>query len=133
MGRPPKPTAIKILEGNAGKRPLHPEREPDSPLGASPPAWLEPAARSLWDEWAPRFTAAGCLREIHTAAFAGFMITLARIVSLQREGKPVMVDLHKMLLSYATQFAGTPSAMSRVYVVPKKPETKLGKFLGTVS
>lgn len=49
-GRKPKPTALKILEGNAGKRPL-PEDEPKPPvIDILPPAprRLGPAGRAEW-------------------------------------------------------------------------------------
>ena len=43
-GRKPKPTALKVLEGNPGKRPLN-ENEP-KPERKAPecPSWLEPEA-----------------------------------------------------------------------------------------
>jgi P27 family predicted phage terminase small subunit len=47
-GRPPKPTAVKRLQGNPGKRPL-PKAEPTPAAGApSCPRWLSAAARAEW-------------------------------------------------------------------------------------
>lgn len=47
-GRPRKPTALKVLEGNPGKRPL-PKDEPQVPLTSSrPPAWLKGRGRRGW-------------------------------------------------------------------------------------
>ena len=44
-GRKPKPTAIKELEGNPGKRPLN-DAEPKPEHKAPPcPKWLEPEAK----------------------------------------------------------------------------------------
>ena len=44
-GRKPKPTALKVLEGNPGKRPLN-DREPVPPRAALKcPAWLLPEAK----------------------------------------------------------------------------------------
>ena len=41
-GRKPKPTALKVLEGNPGKRPLN-ENEPIPPKGSIKcPSWLLP-------------------------------------------------------------------------------------------
>lgn len=47
-GRPPKPTAIKELEGNPGKRPLN-KNEPKKPKQGAPkcPSWLEPDAKGM--------------------------------------------------------------------------------------
>jgi P27 family predicted phage terminase small subunit len=48
MGRRPKPTVIKILQGNPGKRPLG-RREPQPPLGVPPcPRHLRGLARVAW-------------------------------------------------------------------------------------
>ena len=47
-GRKPKPTALKVLEGNPGKRPLN-ELEPKPKKQApSCPSWLEPEAKKEW-------------------------------------------------------------------------------------
>ena len=47
-GRKPKPTALKVLEGNPGKRPLN-DREPVPPKGTLKcPAWLLPEAKKEW-------------------------------------------------------------------------------------
>ncbi len=49
-GRKPKPTYLRIIEGNAGKRPLN--HDEPAPIGelveADAPAWLTPAQRLLW-------------------------------------------------------------------------------------
>jgi len=52
-GRPPKPTALKVFEGNPGKRPLNP-REPQ-PLSVEPdiPSHLDAIARREWKRLIP--------------------------------------------------------------------------------
>ena len=46
-GRKPKPTALKVLEGNPGKRPLN-DHEPIPPKGELKcPSWLLPEAKNL--------------------------------------------------------------------------------------
>ena len=47
-GRKPKPTALKELEGNPGKRPLN-DREPKPEKKAPPcPKWLNDDAKKEW-------------------------------------------------------------------------------------
>ena len=47
-GRKPKPTVLKLLDGNPGKRPLN-DREPTAPQGIpEPPNWLDDEARAEW-------------------------------------------------------------------------------------
>ena len=51
-GRKPKPTAMKVLEGNPGKRPLNfaePHSEKKLPHG---PEWLEDEAKAEWERLA---------------------------------------------------------------------------------
>ena len=48
-GRKPKPTTLKVLQGNPGKRALN-EEEPDFGVGAPPkPDWLDGYASAEWD------------------------------------------------------------------------------------
>jgi P27 family predicted phage terminase small subunit len=49
-GRKPKPTSLKVLNGNAGKRPLN-KNEPKTTPGISRcPSWLSPKAKTAWKE-----------------------------------------------------------------------------------
>lgn len=53
MGRPRKPTALKVLQGNPGKRAL-PGSEPKPPVASSsPPEWLDDYAREVWEQISP--------------------------------------------------------------------------------
>ena len=77
-GRKPKPTAIKILEGNPGKRPLN-TNEPVPPQGdISCPDWLEPEAQREWERLAPALEAMGVLTTADLMAFAGYCQAYAR-------------------------------------------------------
>ena len=70
-GRKPKPTAIKKLEGNPGKRQLN-ENEP-KPVKKAPkcPMWLETEAKKEWRRTARQLEDLGILTEVDMAAFAG--------------------------------------------------------------
>lgn len=59
-GRKPKPTALKVLEGNPGHRPLN-KKEP-LPKGRLPrcPDWLEDDARRNGNAWAKCWRTWGC-------------------------------------------------------------------------
>lgn len=48
-GRKPKPTALKVLQGNPGKRKLNHEEPAYGPGAPERPAWLEGYAREEWD------------------------------------------------------------------------------------
>ena len=76
-GRKPKPTAIKQLEGNPGKRKLN-GNEP-KPMGAPEcPDWLEADAKAEWNRLAEQMEQLGILTEVDMAAFAGYCQAYAR-------------------------------------------------------
>ena len=54
-GRPPKPTALKVIQGNPGKRKLDKNAPaPDALVKVpDPPAWLGTIAASIWRQVAP--------------------------------------------------------------------------------
>ncbi|QGT99515.1 Phage terminase, small subunit [Candidatus Syntrophocurvum alkaliphilum] len=77
-GRKPKPTAIKVLEGNPGKRDIN-KHEP-KPKKQAPrcPTWLEPEAKKEWRRMVKQLEQLGLLTEIDMAAFAGYCQAYAR-------------------------------------------------------
>ena len=132
-GRKPKPSAIKILEGNPGKRPLN-EYEP-KPLKKAPPCpkWLEPEAKKEWRRLAKTLEAMGVLTDADMAAFAGYCQAYARwkeaeeritdrgLVIRTPSGYPQQVpyisiaqQYLKLMQQFAEQFGLTPAARSRI-------------------
>ena len=125
-GRPPKPTALKLLQGNPGRRPL-PKGEPMPPAGCEKPPSLTKRAAVLWDRLAPLYIAQGVLTQMDQSAFG----TLCELqVEFTRKAKAGQTSgtLAKTLMSYYVQFGGTPSGRARIHVEPKKPESKLERF-----
>ena len=77
-GRRPKPTAVKELEGNPGKRKLN-ENEPKPEKKApSCPKWLLPEAKREWRRLAKALEAMGVLTESDRTAFAAYCQAYAR-------------------------------------------------------
>lgn len=70
-GRKPKPTALKVLEGNPGKRAL-PEGEPQPaiPSNLDPPIWLDELGREAWEQLAPELGRLGMLTVLDMPLFA---------------------------------------------------------------
>ena len=69
-GRKPKPTAMKKLEGNPGKRKLN-TKEPVPAKGMPAcPEWLMPEAKKEWERLAKLMNQMGVLTEVDMAAFA---------------------------------------------------------------
>ena len=77
-GRKPKPTALKVLEGNPGKRPLN-DHEPIPPKGELKcPSWLLPEAKKEWKRLASSLEAMGVLTVADLTALAGYCQAYAR-------------------------------------------------------
>jgi len=77
-GRKPKPTALKELEGNPGRRPLNRfELKPD---GGAPkcPVWLDDEAKKEWARVSKQLERLGLLTELDCAAFAGYCQAYSR-------------------------------------------------------
>ena len=102
-GRKPKPTALKKLEGNPGKRKLN-MKEPVPGKGISDCSkWLLPEAKEEWKRLCQKLSEMGVLTEIDMAAFA------------------------------ASEFGLTPSARSRIMAaagVGKDDEDEMEAILG---
>ena len=77
-GRKPKPTALKVLEGNPGHRPLN-KKEP-MPKGRLPrcPDWLEDDAKKEWKRLGKVLAEMGMLTHLDMMAFAGYCQAYAR-------------------------------------------------------
>ena len=77
-GRKPTPTAIKVLEGNPGKRPLN-DREPQPAKKApSCPKWLETDAKREWRRLSHKLEQLGILTEADMSVFASYCQAYAR-------------------------------------------------------
>lgn len=77
-GRKPTPTAVKVLEGNPGKRSLNTQEPKPEKKAPRCPAWLEDEAKKEWKRMAKQLEQLGILTEIDMAAFAGYCQAYAR-------------------------------------------------------
>jgi P27 family predicted phage terminase small subunit len=135
VGRPPKPTALKVLEGNPGKRTLNggepkpPTREPKMPRN------MLTEARRFWREHVPRLVALGVATEVDGPALAmmathyalaeraakqlkqdGLTTTDERGLTRKHPLLQVLRDNSTAFRSYAMQFGLTASARARLSV-----------------
>lgn len=77
MGRRPKPTVLKLLEGTQRADRAR-ENEPVPPEGEiKMPAFLKYRAAELWAEWEPILTAMGTLTVADTPPFARWCVGMA--------------------------------------------------------
>lgn len=78
MARPPKPTALKVLEGNRGKRALNKnEPDPDYLNDLAPPAWMPADAQGVWRELAWKLRKAKILTVLDVTMLEQACISIA--------------------------------------------------------
>jgi P27 family predicted phage terminase small subunit len=78
MPNRPKPTALRVIEGNRSGRPL-PKHEPKPRLGLPPaPPHLDARARAEWDRITPELHAIGMLTVIDGAVLAAYCMAYSR-------------------------------------------------------
>ncbi len=151
-GPAPKPTSLKLLSGNAGHRPLNfDEPRPPKSSGQRPP-WLKGEARKKWDVMYPLL----CEMRIFTAADELALSMLCETYAEWRAARTVIArkkptyesvtksgdriirarpevrigaDAACRLRALLLEFGLSPSARSRIQVVPTYHEDSLDKFL----
>lgn len=122
-GPPPKPTALRILQGNPGKRKLN-KNEPKPESGAKMPAWMEadPFLVAEWKRHAPRLKALGLLTEVDDDALATLCVISVRLRGQVTSGAATstIIETSKELRALWARFGMTPADRSRVKL-PEKP------------
>jgi P27 family predicted phage terminase small subunit len=144
-GAKPKPTHLKLLRGNPGKRAL-PKDEPQPDHGADMPEWLSPEAAAHWPVVAKQLESAGVLTNMDGIALALYCESFARWRHAQEQiaqfgpvvktpqGFPVQSPFlsianksWEQMTKLLIEFGMTPSSRTRVKVA-KKPDDGNEKF-----
>lgn len=132
-GRKPKPTALKVLEGNPGKRPLNTKESKPKSNAPKCPTWLEAEAKKEWRRMSKQLEMLGLLTEVDMAAFAGYCQAYARWKEaeefISKHGSIIKTpngylqqipqvniasNYLKLMSKFCEQFGLTPSARSRI-------------------
>lgn len=146
-GRTPKPTALKLVAGNPGKRAAN-KQEPDPTYlqDLTPPAWLPAPAAAVWSEIAKPLADAKLLTEVDVPMLAMACVSISQYryavgrvgdalvkskVEKNDEGELVEVGEHinpwamiqsmsfKQAMVVLREFGMSPSARSRVAIQPQ--------------
>lgn len=89
-GRKPKPTGLRIVEGNREHRPINENEPKPQPVAPKMPKYVTGRAAKLWREYAPRLERLGILTEIDGMAFAALCIEFGQYIELRdRGGEPI--------------------------------------------
>lgn len=136
-GRKPKPTAVKKLTGNPGKRKLACDEPEFAPGAGAPPAHLDDEAKREWFRIAGELAPAGVLTQADRAALAVYCQVWARWMQAEYElvkhgytelspngylmPSPWLAICNKaieQLRAFASEFGLTPSSRTRIHVAP---------------
>lgn len=128
-GRRPKPTLLKLVTGNPGKRPL-PESEPTPPDGEIVrPRFLKYRAKELWEDRAPIYIAMGTLTLADVDHFAAWCVLMAKFENLKGEMLSSQVAQMRML---GADFGMGASARAKLGTTGKgKPKDPADEFFGS--
>lgn len=144
-GRKPKPTHLKLVTGNPGRRPLPKAEAKVVPALPSPPPHLSDEAKVEWGRVSEELFKVGLLSGVDRAALAAYCQAYARWVQAERaiaklaEHDPITGGLltrttngnaiqnplvgtankaMQDMVRYAAEFGMTPSARSRIQASP---------------
>jgi len=142
-GRKPTPTALRVLRGNPGRRPL-PEDEPRPAAGTlEKPESLDGVASTEWDRVAQKLVDLGIVTELDQATLECYVTALSDVRQLRAaiakdgwaiktadgEGlkrNPLAASLreaNERLRSFASELGLTPASRARLATPGKKAGT----------
>lgn len=139
-GPAPKPVALKVLEGNPGKRAINHDEPKPTPIAPPCPSWLMDEAKAEWDRVAPELERLGLLTRVDGAALAAYCQAYARWVEAEKDislhgttsvslhgmevARPAVAMAQKsaqMVKAFAAEFGLTPSSRGRMALPPQDP------------
>ena len=132
-GRRPKPTRLKALTGNPGRRPLNPAELNPEPNGPECPAELGPVARREWDRVVGELGALRLLTNLERAVLAAYCgaysLWAEAMEAIQKYGtmikspsgyptqSPYVAIANRqaeIMMRIAAEFGFTPASRSRI-------------------
>ena len=141
-GRKPKPTALKLVTGNPGKRALNKREAKVPPKRPTAPPFLSDDARAEWDRVCETLYTVGLVTALDAAALAAYCAAYGRWAQAERALRDAENDENGGLVTrtatgniiqnalvgiankaaadmvrYAVEFGMTPSARSKVEAI----------------
>jgi len=143
----PKPTALRILQGKPGHRPLNAhEPKPDAAIPDCP-AELSADAKAEWARLSPYLLRVGLITTADKSAFAAYCQAYGRWIDAERkladEGELLLTDKNNLvqnprlwvankaldqMYKFMVEFGLTPSSRTRLKVSPAA-EDEMDKFM----
>lgn len=146
-GRPPKPTHLRVIEGNPGKRALPVEKKPP-PSRPRCPDWLTKEAKAEWGRVVPVLDTLGVLSIVDRSSLAAYCESVSTFKAATEKVKAgilvkgqkgeavknpalqVQRDAAKNIAAFSAMFGLSPA--DRVRLVGDAGAGRLGPELGDV-
>jgi P27 family predicted phage terminase small subunit len=148
-GRKPKPSHLKLLDGNPGRRQLNPNEPQPAKRTPTCPAHLCPPAKAEWKRLAAQLSGLRIFTELDRAALAAYCQAYGRWVEAERKlhETPMLLKLPsgyvqqspwltiankqlELMHKYLSEFGLSPVSRSRVSIAGVKPLSKFAGLLG---
>lgn len=136
-GPAPKPTLLKLVSGNPGRRPLNALEVVPPPGPLPPPDFLDEQSRRVWDSLAPQLASTGLARPIDAGVLARYCVLFVLwidavevvrkhgpVITTRQGGKVVSMKelphsavirrLHQSMLLVEREFGLSPAARTRI-------------------
>jgi len=146
-GAKPQPTALKIMKGNPGKRPLNKnEPQPEKKIPKAPDHIIGEAKKE-WNRITRELFSIGLITEVDRVALAAYCQCYQRWVEAEEgivesglmikttNGNVIQSPLvgianrsMQMMHKFMVEFGMTPSCRTRLVVPPKKEDNSFSEF-----
>ena len=149
-----KPTALKAIEGNRGKKPL-PQNEPKPPPVVEmpdPPEWMSSEGKKMWEKRAPMLQRLGLLTEADLESFTMLCQSYAEWVEavkyikkhgkyytytnkagaknqIERPANKLLDKAYQRYKSMCTEFGMTPSSKSGIEIEKEQEKDEMELLL----
>ena len=124
MARQRTPTALKIVTGNPGKRPL-PQNEPEPRGEVKKPKFVKYQATQIWKQYAPELERLGILKSTDVDMFGAWCCLMAEFHESPRGFNAARLSQMRAL---AASFGLEPSSRSRISVPGGKKKDGAEEF-----
>jgi P27 family predicted phage terminase small subunit len=143
-GRPPKPTSLKKLAGNPGKRPLNKNEPKTGEFLEEPPDHLDKVAVEYWHFFVPRLKRMGTLADVDFLNLAIVCQAYSTLARAQKQLRKLGISMKtyqlrgqlsrevktqtEIIRKYSPGFGLDAIARSRISVPPEKNKNKFARL-----
>jgi phage terminase small subunit len=124
-GGKPKPTKLKVLTGNPGKRPLPENEMSPEPITPEAPAWMPKEAQCEWHRLVPELAKLGVLARLDRSTLTAHCLAWEAMQRAHFEGDDAkLMKAIGHLRSFIAELGLSPSARSRIHPPEAVPNVK---------